>query len=183
MSPMSIVDDDFSLRSWTNMLSNTGEQAASTDLCAFSTPSVVFMVTSAWMDSVSMRERQPRVLLLATPCTMPSFGQIDDDDSVPLFVAIFRSKNSTSIVKRPWDITSTCHTKSSLLRRSCSKTGETLERRGGPTQETRSTKRASGGCSLASRPGSGKSRTYTDLLFSTDRYQFQMPSLKGSERR
>ena len=48
-----------------------------------------------------------------------------------------------------------------------------MERRGGPAQETRSRKRACGGCSLASRPGSGKSRTYTDLLFSTDRYLFQ----------
>ena len=53
----------------------------------------------------------------------------------------------------------------------------------GPGQETRSRKRARGGCSLATRPGSGKRRMHTERLFSTERYQFQMPSLKGSDQR
>ena len=48
--------------------------------------------------------------------------------------------------------------------------GETQVRRGGPAQETRSRKRARGGCSLATRPGSGKRRTKMERLFSTDRY-------------
>lgn len=64
------------------------------------------------------------------------------------------------------------HCRALRPRRRRSKPGETLERRGGPAQETRSTKRACGGCSLATRPGSGKRRTYTDLLFSTERYLF-----------
>jgi len=37
-----------------------------------------------------------------------------------LLLAILRSRNSTSIVKRPCDIASTCQTKSSLVRRRCS---------------------------------------------------------------
>ena len=46
--------------------------------------------------------------------------------------------------------------------------GETQERRGGPAQETRSRNRARGGCSLATRPGSGKRRTKMERLFSTE---------------
>ena len=57
--------------------------------------------------------------------------------------------------------------------------GETQERRGGPAQETRSRNRARGGCSLATRPGSGKRRTKMERLFSTDRYLAQLYSNRG----
>lgn len=76
MSLMSMVDNWFSLRSWTNMLAKTGDVDESTALWARRSPSEVRIVRSVWIDSESMRERHRRLLRLARDCSMHSSGHI-----------------------------------------------------------------------------------------------------------
>lgn len=77
MSVMFIVEDSFSLRLWRNMLWKTGELAERMALWARRTLPPVLMVTSACIDSSSMRERHRRVLCVARDCIAHSLGHME----------------------------------------------------------------------------------------------------------